>query len=204
MSRLTINKILCPVDFTDCSRRAFYIGLGEYELAESSFLRVVDLLRDNPSSHFNLAMARYRQGRYAEANHACIHRHVAENLGVPVLYDLENHHNFAWRERHDGEDVIVHRKGATPASEGVLGIIPGSMATGCYIVEGKGNPQSYTSASHGAGRVMSRNRAKKELTEANLRQWEQRYDVEYRITRPDGEVRWIWSRAISAPPAGSA
>jgi len=100
-------------------------------------------------------------GRYAAANHACIHRHLAENLGATVLLDLENHHNFAWMEAHDGETVVVHRKGATPASEGTLGIIPGSMATPTFIVRGKGNPDSLNSASHGAGRVMSRKKAKK-------------------------------------------
>ncbi|MDA8021019.1 MAG: RtcB family protein [Thermoanaerobaculia bacterium] len=103
-------------------------------------------------------------GQYAAANHACIHRHVAEHLGAEVLLDLENHHNFAWKEIHDGEELIVHRKGATPAGEGVLGIIPGSMASSTYIVRGKGNDESLHSASHGAGRVMSRTKAKKELS----------------------------------------
>ncbi|NIM00616.1 MAG: RtcB family protein [Acidobacteria bacterium] len=102
-------------------------------------------------------------GKYAAANHACIHRHMAAHLGAEVLLDLENHHNFAWREIHDGEDVIVHRKGATPAGVGVLGIIPGSMATSTYIVRGKGNDESMHSAAHGAGRVMSRTQAKKTL-----------------------------------------
>ncbi|MBN8248267.1 MAG: RtcB family protein, partial [Verrucomicrobia bacterium] len=65
-------------------------------------------------------------GRYAAANHALIHRHVAQHLGAAVIADVENHHNFAWRERHliQGveRDVVVHRKGATPAHAGVLGI----------------------------------------------------------------------------------
>ena len=102
-------------------------------------------------------------GRYAAANHACIHRHIAENLGVPpggILLDLENHHNFAWKERHviDGaeREVIVHRKGATPAGVGMLGIIPGSMASPGFVVSGKGLPESLNSCSHGAGRAMSR------------------------------------------------
>ncbi len=100
-------------------------------------------------------------GRYAAANHELIHRHIATHLGAEVLLDVENHHNFAWKEQHDGRVVIVHRKGATPAAEGQLGIIPGSMATPAYIVRGKGNPESLTSASHGAGRVMSRSAAKR-------------------------------------------
>ena len=102
-------------------------------------------------------------GKYAAANHACIHRHVTRHLGARVLLDLENHHNFAWKEQHDGETVIVHRKGATPAGRSVLGIIPGSMATPTYVVRGKGNPASLNSAAHGAGRVMSRTAAKKTL-----------------------------------------
>jgi tRNA-splicing ligase RtcB len=102
-------------------------------------------------------------GRYAAANHALIHRHIAANLGVQVLLDLENHHNFAWKERHViggfEREVIVHRKGATPAGLGVLGIIPGSMASPGFVVSGKGNAESLNSASHGAGRVMSRKAA---------------------------------------------
>lgn len=102
-------------------------------------------------------------GLYAAANHALIHRHIAKHLGAEVLLDLENHHNFAWKETHliDGKtkDVIVHRKGATPAGKGVLGIIPGSMATPGFVVRGKGSDASLHSASHGAGRVMSRTRA---------------------------------------------
>ncbi len=108
-------------------------------------------------------------GEYAAANHACIHRHVAEHLGVEVMLDIENHHNFAWEEEFevDGETkpLIVHRKGATPAGKGVLGIIPGSMATPGFVVRGKGCRDALNSASHGAGRVMSR-------TQANQRfQW---------------------------------
>src|SRR5882724_8899869 len=102
-------------------------------------------------------------GCYAAANHALIHKHVAANLGAEVLLDLENHHNFAWKERHviNGveKEVIVHRKGATPAGQGVLGIIPGSMASPGFVVSGKGNPDSLDSASHGAGRAMSRKAA---------------------------------------------
>ncbi len=102
-------------------------------------------------------------GRYAAANHWCIHHHIAEHLGAQVLLDLENHHNFAWKEKHVigglEREVIVHRKGATPAGAGVLGIIPGSMASPGFVVSGKGNPESLGSASHGAGRAMSRKAA---------------------------------------------
>lgn len=99
-------------------------------------------------------------GRYAAANHALIHRHVARAMRCEVLLDVENHHNFAWRERHmvSGveREVIVHRKGATPAGPGVLGVIPGSMAAPGFLVRGRGEPASLHSASHGAGRRMSR------------------------------------------------
>jgi tRNA-splicing ligase RtcB len=108
-------------------------------------------------------------GRYAAANHALIHAYMAHALGVEVRLDIENHHNFAWRERHrlpDGSEgeVIVHRKGATPAGVGVLGIIPGSMGTPGYIVRGKGVAASLNSAAHGAGRRMSRTKAKAMFT----------------------------------------
>jgi len=104
-------------------------------------------------------------GRYAAANHELIHRHVTSHLGLEVLLDVENHHNFAWRETHTIEgqerEMIVHRKGATPAGAGVLGIIPGSMAAPGFLVRGLGNASSLRSASHGAGRIMSRSHALK-------------------------------------------
>ena len=100
-------------------------------------------------------------GKYASANHYLIHKHIARHLGAGVLLDIENHHNFAWKERHGGRDLIVHRKGATPAGVGVLGVIPGSMASPTFVARGKGNAESLNSASHGAGRVMSRHQAKK-------------------------------------------
>ena len=103
-------------------------------------------------------------GRYAAANHALIHQFVAKRLGAKVLLDIENHHNFAWREKHFGKQVVVHRKGAIPAQTGVQGIIPGSMASPAYVVRGKGHPDALDSAAHGAGRVMSRKQAKKTFT----------------------------------------
>jgi tRNA-splicing ligase RtcB len=108
-------------------------------------------------------------GRYAAANHELIHRRLAEALGVEVLADVENHHNFAWLEEHDGERLVVHRKGATPAGEGILGIIPGSMATTAFVVRGTGNEASLRSASHGAGRRMSRTQAKKQYRWSDVR-----------------------------------
>ncbi len=98
-------------------------------------------------------------GDYAAANHDVIHRLVSKLVGAPIRTGVENHHNFAWKEVHDGQELIVHRKGATPAGKGVLGVIPGSMADPAFIVRGKGNAESLNSASHGAGRCMSRTKA---------------------------------------------
>jgi len=79
------------------------------------------------------------------------------------------HHNYVSRERHFGADVYVTRKGAVSARAGQLGIIPGSMGARSYIVRGKGNPEAFESCSHGAGRVMSRNEAKRRFTLADHR-----------------------------------
>lgn len=100
-------------------------------------------------------------GEFAAANHAVIHRNVNKLAGAKVLATVENHHNYAWKEVHDGREVVVHRKGATPAGKGVLGVVPGNMADSAYIVRGKGSEASVDSCSHGAGRVMSRTAAKK-------------------------------------------
>jgi tRNA-splicing ligase RtcB len=103
-------------------------------------------------------------GDYASANHHEIHNKISTKLGAQPIMRIENHHNFAWREKlPDGREVMVHRKGATPAGDGVLGIIPGSMATPGFLVRGKGSPASLASASHGAGRLMSRNQAFREI-----------------------------------------
>ncbi len=98
-------------------------------------------------------------GDYASACHHIIHAKIAKQLGQRPLKMVENHHNFAWKEKWNGKDVIVHRKGATPAGENVLGIIPGSMTADGFIVKGKGEKAAVNSASHGAGRKMSRTRA---------------------------------------------
>lgn len=99
-------------------------------------------------------------GMYASANHEVIHRNVTKLAGANRLATVENHHNFAWLEEHDGKKLYVHRKGATPAGKDALGVIPGNMADSAFIVRGKGNPKSLNSASHGAGRRMSRTKAK--------------------------------------------
>jgi tRNA-splicing ligase RtcB len=104
-------------------------------------------------------------GRFASANHYVIHHRVAAAVGLKELVVVENHHNFAWIESlPDGRNVIVHRKGATPAGPGVLGVIPGSMGDAGYVVRGKGLADSLNSASHGAGRQMSRKAAIHSIT----------------------------------------
>ncbi len=110
-------------------------------------------------------------GDYASACHHDIHRRISDVLGEQPIARVENHHNFAWKERlADGREVIVHRKGATPAGKGVLGVIPGSMTEPGFIVRGLGEPASINSASHGAGRKMSRTKAKASFTKKELRQ----------------------------------
>ena len=108
-------------------------------------------------------------GRFASANHEVIHRNVTKLAGAEPLASIENHHNFAWLEEHDGQKWYVHRKGATPAAEGDVGVIPGNMADAAFIVKGKGNAQSLHSASHGAGRIMSRTKAKRKFNWASWR-----------------------------------
>jgi tRNA-splicing ligase RtcB len=103
-------------------------------------------------------------GDYASACHHQIHERMAIGLRETPLAMIENHHNFAWKEKDIlGNEIIVHRKGATPAGKDVLGIIPGSMATPGFIVRGKGLAASINSASHGAGRQMSRTKAKQTI-----------------------------------------
>lgn len=90
--------------------------------------------------------------------------YFSEIGGVNFAQEINIHHNYANLENHFGKNIWVHRKGATSAKEGQLGIIPGSMGTASYIVKGKGNRDSFTSCSHGAGRPMSRTEASKTLT----------------------------------------
>ncbi len=123
-------------------------------------------------------MEAYRRDLFWAQGYARRNRDVMMGLACDVLrrmfprvtFDqwISCHHNYVAEEAYDGVDVLVTRKGAIRAGRGELGIIPGSMATGNYIVRGLGNPDSFNSASHGAGRRMSRNKAKKTFTEADL------------------------------------
>ncbi len=108
-------------------------------------------------------------GDYASACHEIIHNKLTKAIGAKVLARVENHHNFAWKESWNGEEVIVHRKGATPAGEGIMGIIPGSMTAPGFLVRGKGNAPAINSASHGAGRQMSRTKAIQNISRAEMK-----------------------------------
>ncbi|MFZ1527308.1 MAG: RtcB family protein [Ferruginibacter sp.] len=121
-------------------------------------------------------------GDYASACHHIIHQKISKQLGRRPVKMVENHHNFAWKENlimplsfgeRSGvrsQEVIVHRKGATPAGKNVLGIIPGSMTANGYIVKGRGEAASVNSASHGAGRKMSRSKAMENITHAQMKE----------------------------------
>ncbi|MGW0521214.1 RtcB family protein [Crossiella sp. NPDC003009] len=123
-------------------------------------------------------MAAYRHDLYWAQDYARRNRSVMMRLACEVLRKqfpqarfeepISCHHNYVAEETHFGEELLVTRKGAIRAGQGDLGIIPGSMGTGSYIVRGLGNPDSFCSASHGAGRRMSRNQARKRFTAEDL------------------------------------
>lgn len=108
-------------------------------------------------------------GEYASACHHVIHEKIRKQVGRAPLTIVENHHNFAWKEEYEGKPVIVHRKGATPAGKDVLGIIPGSMTAPGFIVKGRGETASVNSASHGAGRRMSRTMAISKISQQQMK-----------------------------------
>jgi tRNA-splicing ligase RtcB (3'-phosphate/5'-hydroxy nucleic acid ligase) len=116
-------------------------------------------------------------GDYASACHHTIHAKMAKAIGEKPLATVENHHNFAWKEMFEGKEVMVHRKGATPAGKNVLGIIPGSMTAPGFIVKGKGETASINSASHGAGRKMSRSKALANVTHEAMKKELQAFGV---------------------------
>lgn len=107
-------------------------------------------------------------GDYASACHEIIHERLTKAIDGTLLARVENHHNFAWKETLNGQEVMVHRKGATPASKDVMGIIPGSMTASGFLVRGKGEVNSINSASHGAGRQMSRTKAIQSITKNEM------------------------------------
>lgn len=141
---------------------------------EAQHLAYLDMNSDDGLEYWyamNLA------GDYASACHETIHRKMKQALGAQVLATVENHHNFAWKEMVNGEELIVHRKGATPAGKDVMGIIPGSMTAPGFLVRGKGNEASLNSASHGAGRKMSRSKAKASFTRVELKAKARQHEI---------------------------
>jgi tRNA-splicing ligase RtcB (3'-phosphate/5'-hydroxy nucleic acid ligase) len=114
---------------------------------------------------------------FAKANRAFMMETIKDSFkrhnGAKIIDEIDIHHNYASKEKHFGRDVWVHRKGATSADKGQIGIIPGSQGTSSYIVEGLGNMWSFKSCSHGAGRKMGRNEAKRQL---NLEDEKQKLD----------------------------
>lgn len=143
---------------------------------EAKHLAWLDLDKEEGMEYW---LAMNLAGDYASACHAHIHQRLSLALGETPIATIENHHNFAWKETlEDGREVIVHRKGATPAGKGVLGIIPGSMTAPAFIVRGKGNPTAINSASHGAGRRMSRTKAKNSITHNELKKQLNQFGVE--------------------------
>jgi tRNA-splicing ligase RtcB len=130
----------------------FPAGYGWFELESDlgeEYRRVMELMGD-----------------YAFANHSIIHQRFLENSGYGARAVHANKHNFAWVDEHGW---VYHRKGATPANTGQIGIIPGSSGSPSYLVVGKGSPDSWYSASHGAGRPYSRSEAKRRFDDTAFR-----------------------------------
>lgn len=149
-----------------------YTGIAQNRLGlkgEAAKLAWLDLDSEEGQEYW---VSMQLAGDYSHANHRIIHEKIAKAFGEKPLGIIENHHNFACKEKlEDGAEIVVHRKGATPAGKENVGIIPGTMASPAFIVKGKGNEDSVNSAAHGAGRLMSRNVAKKTITESQLKKF---------------------------------
>jgi tRNA-splicing ligase RtcB (3'-phosphate/5'-hydroxy nucleic acid ligase) len=134
-------------------------------------------------------------GRYAYAGREAVARHVVTNvLGAQILEEVHNHHNFAWRERHDGEEFWVVRKGATPAFPGQKGFVGGSMGDDAVIIEGVDSPisrEALFSTIHGAGRIMSRTAAKGKFIKVGKKRIRQDG-----LVRHDEMMKWLHDRGI--------
>jgi tRNA-splicing ligase RtcB len=134
-------------------------------------------------------------GRYAYAGREAVARHVVQNiLGARILEEVHNHHNFAWREKHEGEEYWVVRKGATPAFPGQKGFVGGSMGDDAVIVEGIDSPASRDalfSTMHGAGRIMSRTAAKGKFVKVGNKRIRQEG-----LVRHDEMMKWVHDRQV--------
>ena len=134
-------------------------------------------------------------GTYAYAGRETVARHVVrEILGAKILDEVHNHHNFAWREKHDGEDLWVVRKGATPAFPQQRGFVGGSMGDDAVIIEGLDSGESREalySTVHGAGRIMSRTAAKGKFERVGKKRI--RRDG---LVRHDEMLKWVAERGV--------
>ena len=134
-------------------------------------------------------------GRYAYAGREAVARHVAGAiLGARILEEVHNHHNFAWREKHDGEEYWVVRKGATPAFLGQRGFVGGSMGDEAVIIEGVDSPTSREalfSTIHGAGRIMSRTAAKGRFEKVGKKRIRREG-----LVRHDEMMKWIADKGV--------
>lgn len=161
-----------------------FIGTMFIELAKQDAMRNNANLPDRDLAYFEEGsryFGDYVRGvswaqKFAAINREVMMRRVIEAAKTVIRKNFQSHieavnchHNYVQREHHFGEDIFVTRKGAVSAKAGQLGIIPGSMGARSYIVRGKGNPESFESCSHGAGRVMSRGEAKRRFTLADHR-----------------------------------
>jgi tRNA-splicing ligase RtcB len=124
-------------------------------------------------------------GAYAGANHEIIHARFIEVSGLGVQAVHANQHNFAWV---DENGLVYHRKGATPAYAGQVGIIPGSSGSPSFLVVGKGNADSWYSASHGAGRPYSRSEAKRRYNEYDFQRHMRQNGITYHGVAPDETI----------------
>lgn len=155
--------------FIELAKADMRQALGDLPDADLAYLR-------EGTEHFDeyVAAVEWAQ-RFASTNRQLMMHAIVDALrgcdGIPPfraeLASVQCHHNYVAREYHYGRDVLLTRKGAVRAARGVLGIIPGSMGAATYIVRGKGNPESFDSCSHGAGRRMSRNKARATYTLAD-------------------------------------
>ena len=137
--------------------------LSDIPTLDLAFLPMGEKLGDEYLAAMNFALAFAQENRAVMMDWAKIA--LTEVVGGGVDYNeyANIHHNFAAMEHHYGSNVLVHRKGATKATNDTIGIIPGSMGSSSYIVQGLGNPESFESCSHGAGRTLGRGQAKREL-----------------------------------------
>lgn len=124
-------------------------------------------------------------GRYAQANHEIIHANFLKHSGLQAVRQYANRHNFAWI---DSLGRVIHRKGATPAGPGEMGIIPGSSGSESFLVRGLGNPQAWESASHGAGRNFSRTVARKNFDQRAFDKHMLRLGITHHGVAPDETV----------------